>query len=176
MRMFSSRTAMLLALLLAGGQGGWAQIVPGHEIFVGGSYFQATPKNGLTTNLNGFALGGRYQFTSPWSVEATFHTQKGKDGPVDLNQWLILVGPRYGKLMTERLEGYVHFLVGQSHLKASIDWDTATDSGKVYGPGLGVDLHLDPHWVLRLQGDYLVTAYGTRTQNNPSVTVGVAFH
>ena len=75
-----------------------------------------------------------------------------------------------------RVQGFAHVLVGETQLRASTDW-----GGKdlkysfICGPGLGVDITLDHHWLLRGQGDWLFTHYANKRQQNPSVSLGVVF-
>ncbi|WP_005031359.1 outer membrane beta-barrel protein [Holophaga foetida] len=167
------RKRFALAVLACISQMGRAQMPSPWECTAGYSAFRLS-SSGSAQTLDGITVGGALQVKGPWSFEASFSKHAGREADyVDLDQWMVLAGPRYTLPAFGRWQAFAHLMVGRGQLNGSTEFDSAQSASLVYGPGLGVDFVINSGLALRCQGDFLTTRYADKTQQNQSLSLGI---
>ncbi|HUJ32302.1 MAG TPA: outer membrane beta-barrel protein [Candidatus Acidoferrum sp.] len=130
-------------------------------------------------NLNGWEFSGVYNAYKWLGVVADF---SGHHGTVDgasthLNAYLF--GPQVR--FPGRVSPFAHLLLGGAHetVASSTTIPVIPSSASAFAAavGAGIDIHVAPLVSFRpIQIDYLITRFGSSTQNQPRVSAGVVFH
>jgi hypothetical protein len=100
------------------------------------------------------------------------------------NVYTFLFGPRFSYRRDKRFTPYAHVLPGfaRSHVSGTVispigtTTFSDTTTGFAMALGGGLDLRLSSHFDYRMiQADYLLTHFGSTTQNNARITTGVVY-
>ena len=139
-------------------------------------------------SLNGWEFSGTYRFL-PWlGAAADFSGHSGAAvRPSNAHQYTYLFGPEVS--LPRRVSPFAHLFLGGAHESVS-----ATAAPIPYGIGFvftipgrtssafstavggGIDLKLSKHlWLRPVQVDYLLTRFGSATQNQPRISTGLVF-
>jgi hypothetical protein len=187
--------ACLVFFLPAWAQAQQGEAYPSAEIFGGYSYLRTNLNENLPVgqpdffpagdaNLHGWhaSLAGNLNSWFGIAGELSGHYD-GQDldafGGIDTSFYSFLVGPRLTSRVGERLNPFVHALLGVA--RGAIDPRGSGDdrSASTFGLALGggVDLKLGDTFAVRIvQADYLRTHFGESTQNNVRLSIGLVFH
>jgi hypothetical protein len=130
-------------------------------------------------NLNGWELSGAF-YPNKWlGAAADFSGHYGTAQGSSVHLQTYLFGPQI------RLPGpvspFAHVLIGGAHEtlggNANPGISSASASAFAAAVGAGIDIKVAPFASLRaIQLDYLVTRFGSTTQNQPRASAGVVFH
>lgn len=138
------------------------------ELFGGYSYLHLD--SAPTGNLNGWELSGQYKFTDWLGGVADFSGDYGTIGGVSTHFHTFLFGPQVS--WPARVSPFAHVLIGGAHIGVPGGSDTAFATAI----GGGIDTKLNDRFSWRIiQGDYLMTRFGSTTQNNVRVSTGIVF-
>jgi hypothetical protein len=138
------------------------------ELFGGYSYlrFDSSPQ----VNLNGWELSGQYKFASWLGGVADFSGHYGSPFGISSSVHTFMFGPQIS--WPARVSPFAHVLIGGAHFSAGGGSDTAFASA--IGGGIDARIAHGLSWRL-IQGDYLITRFGSTTQNNVRVSTGIVF-
>jgi hypothetical protein len=145
------------------------------EIFGGYQLTRINPGNGVDgQNYNGWNgsvtanVNGWLGFTG--DVSGGY---KGIAG-VDTNVYNFLFGPTVSYRQSEKLKPFAHVLFGVSRAGAGFGGLSASDSAFAMAFGGGADLGINRNFAVRVaQFDYLMTRFGSDSQNNIRLSTGV---
>jgi len=142
------------------------------ELFGGYSYlhFDSSPIGNPAGNLNGWELSGQYKVTNWIGGVADFSGDYGSLGGVGTSVHAFLFGPQVS--WPARVSPFAHVLFGGAH------FDGGGFSGTAFASavGGGIDTKINDRFSWRIiQGDYLITRFGSTTQNNVRVSTGIVF-
>jgi hypothetical protein len=138
------------------------------EVFGGYSYFHLD--SSPSTSLNGWELSGQYKFARWLGGVADFGGDYGSIGGVGTSVHTFLFGPQVS--FPGRVSPFAHVLIGGAHFSAGGGSDTAFATAL----GFGIDYRLEHGLSWRvIQGEYLITRFGSSTQNNARLSTGIVF-
>lgn len=140
-------------------------------------------------SLNGWEVSGSYRFRRWLGATADFSGRSAAAvRPSSAHQYTYLFGPEVS--LPRRVSPFAHVLLGGAHESVS-----AVTTPNPYGIGFvftipgrtssafstalggGIDLKLSKHfWLRPIQVDYLLTHFGSETQNQPRISTGLVFH
>lgn len=176
-----------------------AQDAPDAEVFGGYSFFKSDGGGGLqgwnasvAINL-GKSFGVVADFSGHYGSQSLRADFSDPDFPAtiiaradaDSKLHMILGGPQYSYRKHEKITPFAHALFGASHLstKATLSFGnitreiSAADVAFTAAFGGGLDLKLSENVSLRMiQADYVLTRFGSSTQSNARVSVGIVLH
>jgi hypothetical protein len=175
----------LLAVLSFSAFSVHAQEYPKVDVFVGYSYLQANPGNGVDSfHLHGGSASGAYNFNDWLSGVADFGgynngniLNTGVNGTITT----YLFGPRVSYHRFGRITPFGQVLFGGAHVGASAFGATGSQNGFAMSAGGGVDYSFTRHFAIRpVQADYLLTRFsvgsaGAQNQNNVRLSTGLIF-
>jgi len=138
------------------------------EIFGGYSYMRFNSSPGA--NLNGWEISGQYKFTDWLGGVADLDGHYGSPGGVSSSVYTYLFGPQVS--LQSRVSPFAHLLLGGAHFGAA-GFGRSSFSMAI-GGGIDTELTQGVHWRI-VQGDYLLTAFGSRAQNNARFSTGIVF-
>jgi hypothetical protein len=138
------------------------------EIFGGYSYMRFSTSPGA--NLNGWEICGQYKFTDWLGGVADFDGHYGSPGGVGSSVYMYLFGPQVS--LQSRVSPFAHLLLGGAHFGAA-GFGTSSFSMAI-GGGIDTELIQGIHWRI-VQGDYVLTEFGSRAQNNTRFSTGIVF-
>ena len=151
------------------------------DVFGGYSYTRFNPGNGADAiNQNGWDSMATLRLTPAFGISAdingSYKTQNGAKNSV----YTYLFGPEF-KMPNEKGAVFVHGLFGFAHDNVSTDvlgtTISASDNAFATALGGGYDWKASDVVSIRLfQFDYLMTRFGSQTQNNIRLSFGVTFH
>jgi hypothetical protein len=122
-------------------------------------------------NLNGWEVTGVYDAYHWIGIAADFSGHYGTVNGVNTHINTYLFGPQV-RLGT-RVSPFAHALFGVAHENLG----GATDSAFAAAVGAGIDIGVAPFLSFRpIQLDYLVTRFGSSTQNQPRASAGLVLH
>ena len=130
-------------------------------------------------NLNGWELSGTYNAYKWFGLTADFSGHYGTvQGSSDHVQ-TYLFGPQVH--LPGPVSPFAHVLIGGAHetIGANETTPVIPVSGNAFdvAVGAGIDIQVASFVSLRpIQLDYLVTRFGSSTQNQPRASAGVVFH
>jgi len=141
-------------------------------------------------SLNGWEVSATYRFL-PWlGAAADFSGHYGTAvSPSNVHQYTYLFGPEVS--LPGRVAPFAHVLLGVAHESVSAvpvgalplpvgeveSIPGRTSSSFATALGGGIDLKLSRHfWIRAVQVDYLLTRFGSVTQNQPQISAGLAVH
>lgn len=140
-------------------------------------------------SLNGSEVSGTYRFRRWLGATADFSGRSAAAvRPSNVHQYTYLFGPEVS--LPRRVSPFAHLLLGAGHESiSSVATSTPYGTGFVFtipgrtssafstALGGGIDLKLSKHfWLRPVQVDYLLTRFGSATQNQPRISTGLAFH
>ena len=168
---------MLLAALAGALPGAQAMAQPSPwACSLGYTSCKLRPAHGTDELMNGWALGGDYTFKPNWAVEASFNHQTGTEADViDLRQQGVMAGLKSTWTIDGKLQGFAHGLIGREQLRASAGSQEDERTSFAYGPGIGLDLAMTPHWSARGTLDFIYTHYAGANQGSPALLVGLVY-
>jgi hypothetical protein len=138
------------------------------ELFGGYSYlrFDSSPQ----VNLNGWELSGQYKFTDWLGGVAAFSGHYGSPFGISSSVHTFMFGPQVS--WPSRVSPFAHVLIGGARFSAGGGSTTAFASA--IGGGIDTRIAHRLSWRI-IQGDYLITRFGSSTQNNVRVSTGIVF-
>ncbi|HWR15300.1 MAG TPA: hypothetical protein VN577_10745 [Terriglobales bacterium] len=98
-------------------------------------------------------------------------------GGVKVKVHNFLFGPTVSYNQYEKVKPFAHVLFGVSHASGSVDGiGGASDNAFAMALGGGLDVGVHSNVAFRLvQVDYLMTRFGSQTQNNARISTGIVF-
>jgi hypothetical protein len=138
------------------------------EVFGGYSYVRFSTSPG--SNLNGWEISGQYKFTDWLGGVADLDGHYGSPGGVGSSVYTYLFGPQVS--FSARVSPFAHLLLGGAHYGAG-GFGTSSFSMAI-GAGIDTELVRGIRWRI-IQGDYLLTEFGSRAQNNARFSTGIVF-
>ncbi|HWC18038.1 MAG TPA: outer membrane beta-barrel protein [Terriglobales bacterium] len=151
------------------------------DVFGGYSFVHVSPGQGANSiNQNGWESMATFKLTPVFGlaadVDGTYKTQSGAKNSI----YTYLFGPQF-KFGDNKGALLVHGLMGFAHDNVSTDIGgttlSASDNAFAMAFGGGYDWRASQAMSIRLcQFDYLVTRFGSQTQNNIRLSFGVTFH
>ena len=131
-------------------------------------------------NTHGWEFSGNYKLI-PWlGAVADFSGNYGSTHGSNLHLNTYLFGPQVS--FPARVSPFAHVLFGVAHESLSNPGVTGianlgTNNAFATAVGAGIDVKVIPFVFVRLiQFDYLLTRFGSQTQNQPRVSAGVVLH
>ena len=155
-----------------------AQDTPKIEIFGGYSYLRVNT-GGTGINLNGWNASVQGNVNNWFSVVGDFSGHYGSvelapGVSLDVNNHAFLFGPRISCRKHERFTPFAHVLLGGARNKFSAQGLSSSDTAFAAALGSGVDVKVSDRIALRLfQADYVLTRFGSDTQNNFRLSTGL---
>jgi Outer membrane protein beta-barrel domain len=138
------------------------------EVFGGYSYMRFNSSPGA--NLNGWEISGQYKFTDWLGGVADLDGHYGSPRGVGTSVYTYLFGPQVS--FSARVSPFAHLLLGGAHIGAA-GFGSSSFSMAI-GGGIDTELTQGIHWRI-VQGDYLLTEFGSRAQNNVRFSTGIVF-
>lgn len=137
------------------------------------------PPTSATThpNLNGWEVSGTYNFFKVLGLTADFGGNYGniQGSPLHVNTYLF--GPQIH--FPGPVSPFAHVLIGEAHETVGGNGAVLASSDNAFATavGGGIDIKTVPFLSLRvIQIDYLVTRFGSKTQNQPRASAGIVIH
>ena len=176
-----------------------AQEAPDVEVFGGYSFFKSERGGSLhgwnasiTGNLSQ-SFGMVVDFSGHYGTQSLRADFSDPDFPTtiiaradaDSKLHMILGGPQFSYRKHEKITPFAHALFGASRLstKATLSLGniaseiSAADMAFTAALGGGLDLKLNKNISLRMiQADYVLTRFGSNTQSNARLSVGIVLH
>lgn len=128
-------------------------------------------------NLNGWELSGTYNAFKWLGATADFSGHYGTDQGATVHYQTYLFGPQVH--LPGPVSPFAHLLIGAAHetIGGSSTISPASATAFAVAAGAGIDLHVAPFLSLRpIQLDYLVTRFGSATQNQVRASAGLVVH
>jgi len=158
------KLALLFAVVLIGSISARAQDKV--EVFGGYSYMRFSTSPGA--NLNGWEISGQYKFTDWLGGVADLDGHYGSPGGVGSSVYTYLFGPQVS--LPSRVSPFAHLLLGGAHFGA--EGFGRSSFSMAIGAGIDTELVHGIHWRI-IQGDYLLTEFANRAQNNARFSTGI---
>ena len=145
-----------------------AQDRPKVEIFGGYSYLHGFSSG--SSGINGAEGAASWNFNDRFAADFDVSGYHESAGGATGNSYFYLAGPRlnFGPL-------FVHGLVGGAHSNASALGISASGSSLGAALGGGFQWKIGKNISFRTGADYVLTNYGSTTQNSARVSVGLVF-
>ena len=150
------------------------------DVFGGYSYVRFNPGQGADAiNQNGWESMATFKMTPMFGlsadVDGTYRSQSGAKNSI----YTYMAGPEF-KMRKRNGDIFVHGLIGFAHDNVSADFlgQTVSVSDNAFATafGGGYDWRASDAISIRLfQADYLITRFGSATQNNIRMSFGVTF-
>jgi hypothetical protein len=169
MVMLRTMGLLLLGVLFVALQPAQAQDQDKVEVFGGYSYMRFRPSPDV--NLNGWEASAQYKFRDWIGGVADFDGHYGSIGGVGTSVHSYLFGPQVS--LPSRVSPFAHVLLGGAHFSAGGFGDSAF--AMAIGGGIDTEIKRGISWRI-IQGDYLLTRFGSQTQNNGRISTGVVLH
>ena len=151
------------------------------DVFGGYSYVRFNPGQGAdAVNQNGWESMATFRFTPTFGlagdINGTYRSESGATNHI----YTYMFGPEY-KMGTDKGALFVHGLLGFAHDSVSSNFQGTTfsvsDNAFATALGGGYDWRASDALSIRLfQADYLITRFGSQTQNNIRLSFGITFH
>ena len=120
--------------------------------------------------MNGWEFSGQYKFTDWLGGVANVDGHYGSPSGIGTSVYTYLFGPQVS--LPSRVSPFAHFLLGGAHISA-VGFGNSSFSMALGG---GIDTEVTPRVRWRIiQGDYLMTNFGGRPQNNARISTGIIF-
>jgi Outer membrane protein beta-barrel domain len=136
------------------------------EVFGGYSFlhFNTSP----SANLNGWEISGQYKFTDWLGGVADIDGHYGSISGLSTSTYTYLFGPQVS--WPARVSPFGHLLLGGAH-NSTAGFGNSSFSMALGG---GIDTRITDQFYWRIiQGDYLLTQLGGRSQNNFRFSTGI---
>jgi len=138
------------------------------EVFGGYSYMRFNSSPGA--NLNGWEISGQYKFTDWLGGVADLDGHYGSPRGVGTSVYTYLFGPQVS--FPARVSPFAHLLLGGAHFGA--EGFGSSSFSMAIGGGIDTELLRGIRWRI-VEGDYLLTEFGGRAQNNVRFSTGIVF-
>jgi len=128
-------------------------------------------------NMSGWEVSGTYNMFKILGLTADFGGNYGTVQGSTLHVNTYLFGPQVH--FPGPVSPFAHVLIGEAHQRVGANGATLSSSDNAFATavGGGIDIKTVPFISLRLiQIDYLVTRFGSRTQNQPRASAGIVIH
>jgi opacity protein-like surface antigen len=133
-------------------------------------------------NTHGWEFSGAFKPTKVLGVVADFSGHYGSTHGSNLHLNTYLFGPQMS--FPGPVSPFAHFLIGAAHESSSIPSflsvagiNLGTNNAFASALGAGIDIKVIPFVSVRLiQFDYLLTRFGSQTQNQPRASAGIVLH
>lgn len=147
------------------------------EIFGGYQYTRLNPGDGADgENYNGWNASVTGNLNDWLGITADFSGGYKNVLGVDTDVRNFLFGPTVSYNEMERVKPFAHALFGVSRAGAGFAGLDVSDTAFAMALGGGVDVGVHKNLAVRLiQADYLMTRFGSETQNNARISTGVVF-
>jgi hypothetical protein len=145
---------------------------------IAGSASSTNTKTGL--NLNGWNAEVAGNLTCMVGIVADFSGAYGTPSvggfPISSHVYSYVFGPRLNLRNSTPFTPFAEALFGGAHASFS-NADLGSFSSNAFEGnfGGGVDIALGSHWALRPKGDYVLTHFGGKNQNNGTVSVAIVY-
>lgn len=131
-------------------------------------------------NLNGWNAEVAYNPFCMLGVVADFSGVYGTPSvggfPIRSRVYSYVFGPRFNWRNSSPVTPFAEALFGGAHASFSnIDLGSLSQSAFEGNFGGGVDINVGPHMAIRPKADYVLTHFGSRVQNNASISVAFVF-
>jgi hypothetical protein len=138
------------------------------QVFGGYSYMRFRPGNDF--NSNGWEASAQYKFKDWLGGVADFDGHYGSPSGVGTSMYSYLFGPQVS--LPSKVSPFAHVLLGGAHFSAAGFGDSAF--AMAIGGGMDYEINQRFSWRI-IQGDYLLTRFGSETQNNGRLSTGIIF-
>jgi hypothetical protein len=138
------------------------------EVFGGYTYMRF--RGGTDLNLNGWEASAQYKFRDWIGGVADFDGHYGSTHGVGTSVYSYMFGPQVS--FPARVSPFAHVLLGGAHFSAAGFGNSAF--AMAIGGGIDTEIKEGIRWRI-FQGDYLMTRFGSQTQNNARLSTGVVF-
>lgn len=151
------------------------------DVFGGYSYVRLNPGNGVSgTNNNGWESSMTARFTPHVGIKADIDGQYKSESGASNHLYTFMFGPEF-KAANGKSAPFAHALFGFAHDSANVSVlgvnVSTSDNAFATAIGGGYDWRASDQISVRLfQGDYLMTRFGSSTQNNIRLSFGLVFH
>lgn len=138
------------------------------------------PTSTTHANLNGWEASGTYNMFKVFGLTADFGGNYGTVQGSPLHLTTYLFGPQVH--FPGPVSPFAHVLVGGAHESVGgsnfvVGFVGSSGNAFATAVGGGIDIKTVPFISLRvIQIDYLVTRFGSRTQNQPRASAGIVIH
>ena len=147
------------------------------EVFGGYQYTRINPGSGISgENFNGWNASLTGNVNEWFGLTADFSGGYKDINGVSAKVHNFLFGPTISSNKSEHFKPFAHALFRVSHASASFAGAGGSDNSFGMALGGGVDAGITRNVAVRLiQADYLMTRFGSDTQNNARISAGVVF-
>lgn len=135
------------------------------ELFGGYSYMRFR-----SSNLSGWEISGQYKFTDWLGGVGDFDGHYGSTNGFGTSTYTYLFGPQIS--LPSSISPFGHLLIGGAH--NSTGGVGNSSFAMALGGGIDAELVQGIHWRL-LQTDYVMTQFGSRSQNSFRFSTGILF-
>ncbi len=151
----------------------WAQDNPKAEIFGGYEYLRINPGSGAPgQNNNGWNAALTGNLSPNFGITADFAGAYKSIAGVRVSTYTFLFGPTLASRSNDKVTPFAHALLGGAHASAA----GSGESAFAMALGGGIDYKAGESVAIRIgQFDYLMTRFGSSTQNNFRYSAGVVF-
>ena len=177
---------VVLCFILCGAVPLFAADAPRFELSGGYSFMHDTDRSehfpagwvaSATGNINDWIgvvteVGGNYR-TCRNCQRGPFASQKFRGTDLHLRVHTFLGGPRVASHAVAAMTPFAQVLFGGAHVSGGVEFDGALNTGFVYQPGAGIDVHVTPSVGIRLEGDYRVIRSTGHNNKESRVLAGV---
>lgn len=167
--------------VLAMSLSGFAQSSSKIDIFGGYSFVRINPGNGGTAvNNNGWESTATFNLTDRFGLAADFNGSYKSQNGADNKMYTYMFGPEI-RFSNNKAVPFVHALFGAAHDSVTANIlgvsTSVSDNAMATALGGGFDVKASDTISIRLgQFDYLMTRFGSQTQNNIRLSFGISFH
>jgi Outer membrane protein beta-barrel domain len=137
------------------------------EVFGGYSYMHF--HNSGSSNLNGWEIAGQYKFTEWLGGVADVDGHYGSLGGISTSTYTYLFGPQIS--LPSRVSPFGHLLLGGAHISGAGFGNSSF--AMALGGGIDARISSDRFYWRVIQLDYLITQFGSNSQNNFRLSTGI---
>ncbi len=143
------------------------------EIFGGYQYTRVGGGDGA--NFNGWNAAATGNFNDWFGITGDVSGAYKSESGAHLHLHNFLFGPTVSYNKASKVKPFAHALFGVSHANAGISGlASGSDNAFAMALGGGIDVGFGHNFAVRLiQADYLMTRFGSATQNNARISVGL---
>ena len=167
--------------VLAMSLSGFAQNSSKIDIFGGYSLVRVNPGNGASgINNNGWESTATFNITDRIGLAADVNGSYKSENGADNKMYTFMGGPEI-RFANGKVTPFAHGLFGMAHDSVTANIlgvsTSVSDNALATALGGGLDLRASDTISIRVgQFDYLMTRFGSQTQNNIRVSFGISFH
>ena len=151
------------------------------DVFGGYSFVRFNPGNGAdAVNHNGWESTATFNLNQKIGIAADFNGSYKSENGADNKMYTYMFGPEI-KMGNDKGSAFFHGLAGFAHESVTANLlgtnFSVSDNAFATAFGGGYDWRASDAISIRLfQADYLITRFGSATQNNIRLAFGVTFH